>query len=224
MDTVNLAKQIKTASDNAKVAGFTPINYGKLTTTASIVTSWIDGRPQKRLVDEGENIAGKEIELNFSVNLSELNPRLEFNYERWTQIKKSGNGKLTNWSEITLPSLVATFGENWSDSIFSSPYVAVEDVEDINGASNKDGKIYKTVKFLEKFNSLAECKAARDARFGGSSGTDSTSGSVPPEIVKQVKTLLQSLSGNVDVVKGIISTTPPHNQYDADLLIALAQQ
>lgn len=211
------------ANENAPEAGFAPINYGKLTVEA-MALRWQDGQPIRRsLADDPTLKSGETAEMIIKVDIAELNPKLDFAYERSINIQRSGNGQLTDWSEIVLPSLIATYGENWGDAISVPHYVAIEDVENVNGKESKSGKMLRTPKFVAKYADKAACVAAREARFGSGSGNaaPAASGTIPPAVVAEVKSLIQS--ANVDVARNIAETTAPYNQYNTDVLMALAQ-
>lgn len=219
---------LKQYADEAPEAGFAPVNYGRLTATPMVVTFGKGddkhAPPERKPMKDGQTLAqNQQLELKIEVNISELNPSLQFEYERSVAIRKSGRNK-TDWSEIVLPSLIAVFGEDWADAILKSPYVEVEDVNNVNQTMNKAGtRVLGVPKFLRVFKNKAECVAAREARFGGA-GASSGSGSgdvssVPGEIIEQVKGLAKSV-GRDAAAKMLESH--PFGPYEPENLLELA--
>ena len=216
------------ASENAPEAGFASVNYGKLSVAVNAV-SWKDKTKASRLLKAGEKAVPNEtLELEFTVNISELNPALEFEYVRNVSVRKSGR-QLSDWAEIVLPSLETIFGKaSWAKAILSSPYVEVEDVGNVAGnASKKTGKVFGVPKFLRSFPDKASCQAARDARFvkSGSAPAESTSATSAtpaeptPEILNQVKALWQSVGKETGRT---MLQSKPFGPYEPDVLIKLA--
>src|SRR5574341_1006516 len=135
---------VQDAADNAPEAGYANINYGRLDVIPRAV-SWHtteeyndQGKKKrestKRDMKEGDTLKeGESLELNFIVNISELNPNIQFEYERNVTVRKSGRVK-TDWSEIVEPSLIAVFGKQWAKAILGKGlYVEVEGVPNVAG-------------------------------------------------------------------------------------------
>ena len=125
--------------DNAPEAGFVPINYGPLETTPQVLR-WeenSDGvrRPNREPLGKGQNVPeGATLEMGFTVELPDMNPNLEFNYERSIAVRRSSAREKSDWSEIVEPSLVEAFGKDWVKRIVGKKvYVEVEDVPNYNG-------------------------------------------------------------------------------------------
>jgi hypothetical protein len=219
--------QLIDASDNAPEAGFAPVNYGKLDVVINAI-SWKDKVKGVRPLKAGEKASnGETLELEFSVEIAEFNPALEFKYTRNVPIRKSGR-QLADWAEIVLPSLEKVFGGNgaWAKAILAHPYVEVEDAPNINGGVSKSGKVWGVPKFLSTFKTTAECQAARDKRFGpsGTSGTapaNVPSGTPDATVIGQVRSLIQSVGEKM--AHDMLAEKKPFGDFDADQLIALAK-
>ncbi len=225
---MSFADKLKKLSDEAPAAGYVNINFGKLMVEVNVL-SWqeIDGVrspvrvPYKeQAIKEGENI-----EVTFDVDITEFNPKVDFHYSRNIVMKKSStDGKfLSDWDKTVLPSLEAVFGANWPAVITDKKgvYVAVENIDSV--VPPKEGKKnYGVPRFLGKFKNAAECKAARDAKYGPAAEVvagDEDGIGVPENVVVQAKTLLGSLGGNMDQLKKMLDGKPFGN-YDADAIIA----
>ena len=220
--------QLIEANDNAPEAGFASVNYGKLDVTINAI-SWKDKVKAVRALKSGEKASnGETLELEFSVDIAEFNPALEFKYTRNVPIRKSGR-QLADWAEIVLPSLEKTFGGNgaWAKAILAHPYVEVEDCPNINGGTSKSGKVWGVPKFLSTFKTSAACQAARDKRFGQSGTASGTapanvaSGTPDATVIGQVKSLIQSVGEKM--AHDMLAEKKPFGDFDADNLIALAK-
>lgn len=225
---MSFADKIKQAVDEAPSAGFVNVNYGRLISAVNVVT-WTGKKGEDRkavrvpFTDDYELKKGENLELTFTIKISEINPKLEFDYERNVLIQKSSDdGKFkTDWTEMVEPSLVAIFGADWPKVITGKKaiYVAAEHVDSLR--LPKEGKKnYGVPKFIQKFASLEECKAARDARYGAAvvDDTDDALG-IPDTVVAQAKSLLQSLGGKMDTLKTMLASKP-FGDYDPDAIIA----
>jgi len=211
-------------ADNAPEAGFVNINYGKLSIIPNVVT-WENKVPTKVPLKKGQVLGAQEsLELVIGIDIQELNPALEFTYERNVNVKKSGR-ILTDWSEIVEPSLVEVFGKAWTSKATSGPYVEVEDVPNVTGnASKKTGKVFTVPKILRTFKNKAECQAAREERFAKKDGSAAPAGGFdtpPDEIVEQVKGLVASVGA--DQTKTMIDNMSFGN-YDPELLFRLVTE
>ena len=224
--------KLNKAIENAPKAGFVSINYGELERSVSVL-SWKNKKPVRKPFDgEAELKKGESLELNFKVLISELNPSIDFDYERTVRVIDSSDTDKTDWTEIVKPSLVEVFGEDWG-SIFTNSkkkiYVAVEDVPTVTGNKTKvrddgsGGTLYKTPKFVAKFKNLAECKAARDEKFGAADDSDdSDDGDIPASIIKKAKAAWKAVDEDEDTFKTLMENAP-YDDYDVDELLEAVQ-
>jgi len=227
--------------DAAPTAGYGPnVNFGRCTFDVQII-AWEGGKGEKRTIKarafkKGEQLAnGEYLQITFTVDVPELNPKLENPYKRKVDVKNSGPKAKTDWSEIVLPSLLATFGKNWSKVLSGKgAYVMVEDAETVQ--LDKDGNkrgftstnsgnfiVNSAPKFVAVYKSKAECEAARAARFASrdnGSGPADDDGEIPAELIADIQGLMQAV--NDDELRNILANTPPYNQYDVDELIKAA--
>lgn len=212
----------------APEAGAIFYNYGKLSITPQAV-KWVTNDegarvPERReLGKDGELKQGEGLELTLKVELGEVNPALEFDYERTIAVKKSSARQVTDWTEIVEPSLKKVFGDKWATATSKKQfYVCVEDAPNATGAkSKKTGKVFGVPKFIAKFNSLAECVADREKRSAGKAEAHSN-GKVPDSVVAQVKNLMTSVSGNRDMALKMLATKP-FGDYEAETLLDAAK-
>lgn len=220
-------KSLMNAADEAPEAGFAPVNYGRLTVEPMVKTfgkgNDKHAKPTLEPYRDGQKLEPNQVLVfKIRVGISELNPALTFEYERDVNIQKSGRNK-TDWSEIVLPSLISTFGEDWGDAVLKQPYVEVEDVPNVTDAMTKSGKVLGVPKFIRVFKSKAECAKAREARFGnaaGSSSSASSGGDVPEGVVKQVRSLVEQVGK--DAARAMLQGKP-FGDYDAEDLLAAAE-
>lgn len=233
---MSFADKLKKVVDEAPSAGFVNVNFGKLTTTVNVL-EWketdeivfVNGKEQKKRVpvrvpftEDMKLTKGQDIELTFNIKISELNPKLEFDYERNVVVKKSSDdGKFkTDWTETVLPSLEKVFGADWATVITNKKgvYVAAEHVDSV--APAKEGKKnYGVPKFTAKFKSLDECKAARDERYGHKSEDEETVLGVPQSVIDQAKALLKSLGGNQKQFEKMLKGNP-FGEYEPEAILA----
>lgn len=218
--------QVQQLADDAPEAGFVNVNYGKLTVKPMVVI-WreVDGirSPDKRDLVSGYQLQeGETMELVFTVNISELNPNLTFEYERNVPVRKSGNKK-TDWDEIVRPSLEKVFGKQWAKAVIgATPYVAVEDFPNVAGKASSNGKVYGVPKLIAVYKSKAECQAARDERYknrGEPAAADASVG-VPEAIIAQVKGLVNSIGAKA--AYGAL-TNKPFGDYEPAMLFEVAE-
>ncbi len=210
--------------DNAPEAGFVPINYGPLETTPQVL-KWeenSDGvrRPNREPLGKGQNVPeGATLEMGFTVELPDMNPNLEFNYERSIAVRRSSAREKSDWSEIVEPSLVAAFGKDWVKRIVGKKvYVEVEDVPNYNGRVTKAGKVWSVPKFLAAYKDKAQCEKARTKRFGQSSNSSKGSSDIPDAVVAQVEGLLKSVGE--DTARKMLEGKP-FGDYDPETLMSL---
>lgn len=212
--------------ENAPEAGFVPVNYGPLETTPQVLT-WeedSDGvrRPNRQPLGKGKSVPdGSTLEMGFAVELPDMNPNLEFNYERSIVVRRSSAREKSDWSEIVEPSLVSTFGKDWVKAIVGKKvYVEVEDVPNYNGRVTKAGKVWSVPKFLNAFKDKAECEEARNNRFGQSGNNSSGGGSssIPDGVVSQVEGLIKSVGE--DTARKMLEGKP-FGDYDPAALMSL---
>jgi hypothetical protein len=208
----NLDKLVNAAPSDE----FVNSNFGKLTVDPQVLT-WEDRVPSRRPLKDNEDTlpSGATLEMSFTVAVSELNDNLQWDYERNVAVRNSGASRLTDWGEIVLPSLIATFGNDWVKAVAKTPYVECHDVPNIQGKTTKTGKVFGVPKFVTLFKSRAACVAARDKRFGGSNGAG-----IPDSVVAQAKGLVDSVGE--DVAREMLETKKPFGNYEADALLTAA--
>ena len=122
---MNLANAIQQASNNAPEAGFSQVNYGKLT-IAGEVSKWNSDTESydKRPLDNSPQVKGEKVQLTFTVDIKEFNPDLDWDKTYWVNMVNSSKKVLTDWGEIVLPSLIEAFGTtDWATPAMNSPYV-----------------------------------------------------------------------------------------------------
>lgn len=220
--------QINEAIANAPDAGFVNQNFGRLT-AYPIYASWgkdASGNRVKttRPMTRGSKAGpGESTEMFFKVDIAEFNPALTFAYERSVAVRKSTALAKSDWTEITEPSLIDVFGKDWTAKIMARPYVCVEDVANCNGAvSKKSNKVITVPKFIAVYDSVLECKAARDTKYAPTGDVAATVDAEMTAVVAQVKELLAAMGGDVATVHGLLTSQPPYNKFDADQLLAAA--
>lgn len=213
---------------NAPEAGLAPVNYGKLTVDAHVLT-WnrtSDGvsTPERRDLKKGETLSkGQTLELQFSVDVQELNPNLQFEYTRTISVQKTSARQKTDWSELVEPSLIKTFGKNWPAEIAKRPYVEVEDASNILGKVSKSGKTFGVPKFLSKFPNAAACQAAREKRFGAGAAAvvaGADGGTPPDSVVVQAAMLIKGIGE--DTARQMFDNMP-FGPYDPEVLFGLGK-
>ena len=222
---MSFADKVKKVADEAPSAGFVNVNFGKLTTTVNVL-EWksVDEvrTPVRTPFKEDQELKkGQDLELTFKIEISELNPKLEFDYERNVVIKKtSDDGKFkTDWSETVLPSLEKTFGDDWAKVITNSKgvYVSAEHVDSVN-LPKAGKKNYGVPKFTARFKTLADCKAARDERYGHKEESDEeTTLGIPAQIIVQAQAVLKSV-GMKQLEKMLDQNA--FGEYDKDAILA----
>lgn len=200
---------------DAPVAGFGPqVNYGKCTMTVSIM-SWVgekgNRKPNPRPFVAGATLnkdKGEYFQIEFVVDVHELNSQLENEWKRRVDVKKSNGKKAqTDWSEIVEPSLLKVFGKDWAKKLGGKGvYVEVEAADTVvidakTGLPKSfiaaSGVEYTNTapRFLRAFKSKAECDAARQERFAKKDdGDDLSTDDVPADVVNNVKGLFAAMS------------------------------
>lgn len=225
----NFWDQVEEIAENAPEAGYSNVSFGRLIATPQVIWWTTEGEGESKVreahrkpFEDGYQLKeGESMEVNFVVKISELNPNLQFEYDRTVSIRKSGKQK-TDWWEIVLPSLERVFGKKWAQAMGAQPYVAVEDVPNIgNKTTKKDpSKVWGVPKFIEVYPTKEACIAARDARYGGSAAAPaSSSAEIPGEVIQQVKGLINSVGK--DKALGMLADKP-FGPYEPATLIELA--
>jgi len=219
--------ELNTLVEEAPEEGFNPVNFGKLSVEAGAL-SWEDRQPVRREFTGGALRSGETLELTFTVDIREMNPQLEFQYERTVAVRKSSARSKTDWEEIVLPSLVETFGADWAKKVQSGLYVQVEDVPNIKGKTSKtSGNVWGVPKFIGQYADLPACVAARGERFGGSrtssapAASPSANGSIPAAAIEQAAGLLASIGDEEQVLSMLQGQ--PFGAHDAKALLDLAK-
>lgn len=212
----------------APSAGFSNVNYGKLTTKVSrkyfegskkennlqIIVEPYDGKPLNKE-------RGDRLQFTFTVGIQEFNSSLTFDYERSVDMVHSRGKFKTDWDEIVFPSLKAVFGDQWAKAIGKKPYVLVEDAPQVN--PSKDGKEYSTIKFLKVFKNKAEAEADRAARFGSNGSSNGSSEEIPASVIAEVKAMAGAFP-SLEALKEAMSENNLYPSYDHNKLIELASK
>lgn len=179
MDSVN--KLIKEAP--AIQGGGNFINFGPLKVTPLVVTFKGTGTPNKQTLQEYMEEQGLEegdpielgdresFQLQFEIDVSQINPALNFKYQREVAVLNSNDKIKTDWDTTVLPSLVKVFGKDWHTKLIPNGskkpktfYVAAENADSLKRV--KEGKKnYGVPKFIAVYDSLEACKQARDERY-----------------------------------------------------------
>lgn len=135
-------------------------NFGRLEMELHSYKVWKelpDGKWTAEEVEENEYNVTKErnrfMEIDFKVIISEMNPKLEFDYKRKVSIISKGKG---DWNQIVRPSIDEVFGKDATLASIQGKYVEVQDVP-----QTRDPE-YSTIKFVRVFDSREACKAAYD--------------------------------------------------------------
>jgi hypothetical protein len=252
---MSFADKVKKMVNEAPVASSgVNVNFGPLTVTP-IVLRWngrgAGARPEKTPLaeymrqhglkesDDVELAPGESFQLHFDIDISELNPSLDFHYEREIAILLSSPKVKTSWSEIVQPSLEKVFGKNWEEKILpngkkSAPvvYVAAEAVDPVEPV--KEGKkTYSVPRFIAAYPSLEACREARDERYPprdteaemafGPEGDDEEleEGEFPQDVIEQVQELFNSTRKNRKQTLKMLENKPL-GDYDAEELFKAA--
>lgn len=143
------------------------VNYGKLTIKPSRHTHWqdVDGVRTPVVVTKEQfrqlSTRDRTLELEFSVDIKEFNPTLEFDYARRVNI----SGGNTDWGKIVQPSLAKLLDKDTMKSYvkvvnaINGKYVEVQDVPQVKDEN------FNTIKFLRIFADRGECFKAWGERF-----------------------------------------------------------
>lgn len=221
-------------NDAPQAGGGPRINYGKCTFDV-VIMAWkeADGvrSPDARPFKKGEVLKnGEYLQITFHVDIQEFNPSLEFTYDRRVDVKKSGPRAKTDWSETVEPSLLKTFGKEWTKKIGKGVYVEVEDAETVvtdkegkaKGWTSQDGKFHVNMvpRFTRAFKSKAECNAAREDRYGKKDEeAESNDSDIPASVIGDARKLIESLG---EEQARTILAGKPLGDYEPDELIAAA--
>lgn len=257
-----IEKLVKSAP--VATAGGNNVNFGP-TTFTPIIVRW-KGKGQKPDkftlpeyvkenglddVDDIELTPGKEsFQLHIDIDVSALNPSLNFHVERDVSVTESNKTSkdpkkhiLTSWSEIVEPSLVAVFGDEWYKKIVPNGkkdtpvfFTAAENVDPVEPVKDAEAKVYQMPKFIAVYKTLDECRTARDKRypsrddaeavaFGPDDETEEEEGSFPEEVLEQVRDLYKSTRKNKKQTMTMLKSNPfgdAKHKYDAEELYAAA--
>jgi hypothetical protein len=181
------------------------------------------------------------------MDVTQLNPSLDFHIERDISIKESNKkGKdpnkwlLTSWSEIVKPSLEKVLGKDFLDKILpngkgAAPvlYLAAEAVDPVE--PTKEGKkAYSVPKFIGVYKDLDALRAARDERYpprdeeaamsfgpGGDEDEEEDDSSIPEDVIQQVKDLYNANRKNLKQTQKMLGSNP-FGDYDPSELLAAA--
>lgn len=149
-------------------------NFGKLDIKPGRYVHWVDKEPVEVTPEVFNSLPAKDksLELVFTVDIQEMNPGLEWTYER---NMRPGD---KDWHKIFKPALIELLGADsmkagaYSTTLQSlvGKYVEVHDVPQVKNPE------YNTIKIVRIFASKDECFAAYKERFGG---TDATGAAIP---------------------------------------------
>lgn len=225
--------------NDAPTAGFGPrVSYGKLTIKKIEIAHWKGSKEQGRKIvtrpfvagDTADKSKGEYIQMTLALDVKELNPSIDWDWERRVDVKKSNTqtGDKTNWSEVIEPSFVTVIGKDWSRQLDPrrGVYVAIEEpvtVEKKKTYKDREGneKNNTTIRLLSKFKSLAECKAARDLRFAKNEDDDDfvigADDDIPASVIAEVRGLVEAV--DEDELEGILKNTAPYSQYSYEALM-----
>lgn len=155
--------------DEAADAADTPLpryQYGQLTIGPGQYTHWVNKQPIDVTAEEFSKLPAKEraLKILFSINVQEMNPELDWSYERMLRPGES------DWHKILKPSIVALMGKdsmskgNYSKTLqeLSGKYVEAMDVTQTKNPE------YNTIQLVRIFDSKEACFAAYKERFGDS--------------------------------------------------------
>lgn len=150
--------------------------YGQLTVKPGQYIHWVDKNPIDVTPEEFNKLPVKErsLKILFSINVKEMNPELDWEYERMLRPGES------DWHKILKPSIVALMGKdsmskgNYSKTLqeLSGKYVEAADVTQTKNPE------YNTIQLLRIFESRDACFTAYKERFG-----DSVASSAAPTLL-----------------------------------------
>lgn len=215
--------------NEAPMAGYGPQrNFGLMKVTLTVIT-WKDGKATEVPFTNQKLDNGGNLRLNFQSDLSEFNPALVNPYKRRVDIRKSGPRSKTDFSETVEPSSIKVIGKEWLKKLTKGVYCEWEDAEtvevnrqgELKGWTNQEtGKVYinSIPRFLRVFKSKAECDSARTERFNRGSNSN---GSIPAEVVGQVKGLITALKNDMEQVRETLEDKP-FGDYEVDALLTAA--
>ena len=177
--------------------------------------------------DDIELESGESFQLQFDIDVSALNPSLDFHYQREVAVLANSDKTKTSWATIVEPSLVKVFGKNWEEKILSNGskaapelWVAAENVDAVE--KPKEGKKQQTVpKFIALYEDEDACRAARDERypprdeeaemaFGEDEAdeADDEEGGITEEIIESVTSLHNANRKNIKQTRKMLETKP----------------
>jgi len=252
---MKFADKVKKMIDDAPA--ITPrmqVNFGPLVVTPLVVTWQGRGNPPEKVsltdymkaigLDEDDDVEldpqKQSFQIRFSMDLSDLNPTLNFPYEREISIvENSKDGKIkTDWSATVLPSLEKVFGKNWYEKILpngkkAAPvlYVAAENVDSL--VPPREGKKnFGVPKFIAVYPDRDTCIDARDERYPRRDSNAETpeieeddeaeeEGTFPAEAIESTINLLNSSKGNKKSTLKLLQKHP-FGDYDPDELLEAA--
>lgn len=139
---------------NAPTAGFGPsATFGKCVLDTIQLVHW--DTTQKKFVSRDWNGTDKAAEkeyfqITLVIDLSEINPALDFEWKRRIDIKHNGRTSkgekdlknLTDWDETIEPSLLSAIGKDWLKKLSKGVYVEVEDAETVELDKNGNKRSY----------------------------------------------------------------------------------
>lgn len=125
-------------------------------------------------LDEGDEIElgdRETFQLKFVIGVDEINPALNFKYEREVAVLSSNEKIKTDWDMTVLPGLIKVFGNDWYKKLIPANgkkpktfYVSAENVDSLKPVK-EGGKNYGVPKLLAVYENLEACKQARDEKY-----------------------------------------------------------
>lgn len=235
------------------------VNFGPMTITP-IVVKWkgkgegnipdkvtLDDYMKAHKLKDSDDIEladNESFQLHYDIDVSDLNPSLNFHYERDVRVLNSNKTNkdpkkwvLTDWEETVLPSQIKVFGEDWYETIIANGkkpapvvWVAAENVDSL--LTPKEGKKNHGVpKFLALYNDRDECIRARDERYPPreESGqeveedteTNEEEGGFPADVLESAVKLYDSTRKNSKATLKMLESMP-FGEYDPKELLRAA--
>lgn len=184
--------------------------------------------------DQVELQDGETFQLRIVIGVDEVNPSLTFKYEREVQVINSNAKAKADWDTTVLPSIIKVFGKDWGKVLLGengkkpkTVYVAAENVDSLKPVA-EGKKNYGVPKFIERYATLEEAKAAHEKRYGKrvsdeeamAFGDDEAEGEFTEEQLEQARSLWSSTKENR--ARTIKMLSKQYDGLDADALLDAA--
>jgi len=231
------------------------VNFGPMTVTPMIVkwkgkgnqpdkVTLSDYMEQNNLKDSDDIELGENesFQLHYDIDVSDLNPTLDFHYERDVSIQNSNKTNkdpkkwvLSDWEETVLPSQISVFGEDWYTKLLpngkkAAPilWVAAENVDSF--VPPKEGKKnYGVPKFIGVYKDRDACIKARNERYPRREegqeveveGEEIEEGEFPSDVLESVVNLYNSTRKNKKSTLKMLESQP-FGEYNPDEVLKAA--